>query len=86
MMEGDEPTTGKKPTLVVTLSYLNSIYTRFKGIGKMTLTITSWTKGPQEALNKTHATLKLTQDNGKEVPPDTWASGDGKNAKANRQL
>ena len=63
MIEAEEPPTqknaGARPTLVVTLSYLNSIYARFKGEGMMTLTITSWTKGPQEALIKTHATLKL---------------------------
>ena len=35
--------------------YLNSIYTRKRGLGKMNLTIQSWTKGPQETLNKTFA-------------------------------
>jgi hypothetical protein len=88
MFEADEPPAQKgpapKPTLVVTLSYLNSIYSRKKGKGRMALTITSWTKGPQEALNKTYATLKLFADDAKEVPPSTWAVGEQKNAKAKR--
>ena len=44
-----------KATAVISLTYLNSIYTRKNGKGRMELTITSWTKAAQEGLNKTFA-------------------------------
>jgi hypothetical protein len=62
----------EKPYLVVSLNYLNSIYTRKRGLGKMNLTISSWTKGPQEALNKTFAKISLLNDKGNLVPEKEW--------------
>ena len=70
----------------MTLSYQNSIYTRKKGEGTLAFTITSWTKGPNEPLDGTFASLKLFADDGKEVPAGAWAVNEDKNAKSNKQL
>lgn len=72
----------KPLSLIISLNYLNSIYTRKKGIGQMNLTITSWTKGPNEALNKTSANVQLFGDSGVLIDPKKWDPTGGKATKA----
>jgi len=56
----------KQPKVVIQLNYLNSIYTRKKGLGKLQLLIKSWTTGNGETLNpgSTYAKVKLYDTKG----------------------
>lgn len=54
------------PKAIIRLSYLNSIFTRKMGLGKLTFTIKSWTKGSSESLpSNTYAMVKIFDGDGK---------------------
>lgn len=61
----------KRPKVVIQLNYLNSIYTRKKGVGKLQLLIKSWTTGNGETLNpgSTYAKVKLYNTDGVVIDP-----------------
>ena len=79
---------GSKSKLFVTLSYLNNIYTRENGKGKVWLTyqpkrVGNNESGPADDLHGISASFKLLDNDENEVPENKWRT---KNSKAKKAI
>jgi hypothetical protein len=76
----------KKPSIMVTLNYLSSIFTKKNGTGNINLLIRSWMQGDEVLPTNTWAKLKFFDADQKEINYQKWQYDDKKQKLTQKEI